>query len=180
MRNRYVACFTPCAPPLLVLTGNTDANGHFSVEFTSPTAGQVIGNATTSFTVNGATETRSTGDSHSGDASTATKPFAAARISIAPNATNAVGQPHTFTVTVLVIHGYGKWFIVLVVNQQVTVTLTNKNGASSLHVALPIFVLTGNTDANGHFSVEFTSPTAGQVIGNATTSFTVNGATETR
>ena len=61
-------------------------------------------------------------------------------------------------------------------NQLVTVTLTDTNGA----VDVPSTPLSGNTNSSGQFSVEFTSATAGQVIGNATTSFTVNGATETR
>jgi hypothetical protein len=162
--------------PAGALTGPTNSSGQFQVTFTSQTAGQVIGNATTSFTVNGVTETRSTGDSQSGDSGPATKTFVDERISIAPNATNAVGQPHTFTATVLENLGDGNGFVVPVAGQLVTVTLTDKNGA----VDVPSTPLSGNTDASGHFSVTFTSATAGQVIGNASTSFTVNGVTETR
>src|SRR5438270_2754091 len=35
--------------------------------------------------------------------------------------------------------------------------------------------LTSTTDAAGHFSVTFVSATAGQVVGNASTSFVLNG-----
>jgi uncharacterized repeat protein (TIGR01451 family) len=168
------------AVPSTPLSGNTNASGQFQVTFTSATAGQVIGNATTSFTVNNVTETRSTGDSQSGDSGPANKTFVDERISIAPNATNAVGQPHTFTVTVLENLGDGNGFVVAVANQAVTVTLTNTNGASYTQFDSVPLVLSGTTNSSGQFSVEFTSATAGQVIGNATTSFTVNSVTETR
>src|SRR5262249_33436358 len=115
MRNRYVACFTPCAPPLLVLTGNTDANGHFSVEFTSPTAGQVIGNATTSFTVNGATETRKIGRASCRERGDAPETAVAVRKRIEQSATNRGGKEHSIPDTVLENLGDGKGFIVPVV-----------------------------------------------------------------
>jgi hypothetical protein len=164
------------AVPSTPLTGTTNASGQFQVTFTSATAGQVIGNASTSFTLNGVTLTRATGDSHGGDSGPATKTFVDERISIAPNATNAVGQPHTFTVTVLENLGDGNGFVVPVSGQAVTVTLTSTNGAA----AVPSTPLTGNTNSSGQFQVTFTSATAGQVSGNATTSFTVNSVTETR
>jgi uncharacterized repeat protein (TIGR01451 family) len=164
------------AVPSTPLSGTTNASGQFQVTFTSATAGQVIGNASTTFTLNGVTLTRATGDSRTGDSGPATKTFVDERISIAPNATNAVGQPHTFTVTVLENVGDNNGFVVPVSGQAVTVTLTSTNGAN----AVPSTPLSGNTSASGQFQVTFTSATAGQVIGNATTSFTVNNATETR
>src|SRR5207237_1156978 len=154
-------------------------NGQFKVTFTSASAGQVVGNASTSFALNGVTLARATGDSNTGDSGPATKTFEDARISITPNATNAVGQPHTFTVTVLqddglaigapgwdAFNGFGAS-----AGRAVTVTLTDKNGA----VDVPAGSLPRTTDANGQFQVTFTSATAGQVVGNASTSFALNG-----
>ena len=51
--------------------------------------------------------TRATGDAHAGDSADAQKMWVNAAIVIAPNATNEVGQPHTFTVTVLQDTGSG-------------------------------------------------------------------------
>jgi uncharacterized repeat protein (TIGR01451 family) len=147
----------------------------FQVTFTSATAGQVIGNASTSFTVNGATETRGTGDSQSGDSGPATKTFVDERISIAGSGVNEVSNPHTFTATVLENLGDGKGFVVPVANQAVTVTLTNTNGSTTSPTTYSL-----TTNASGQASATFTSATAGEVIGNASTRFTVNGATETR
>jgi hypothetical protein len=161
--------------PSTPLTGTTDAMGHFSVTFTSATAGQTVGSATTTFTLGGVSLTRTTGDSKVGDSGTVTKTFEDATISISPNGVNEINHSHTFTVTVLQNAGDGKGFVAAA-NDTVTVTLTNLNGAN----AVPSGSLTGTTDANGHFSVTFTSATAGEVIGNASTSFTLNGVTLTR
>jgi hypothetical protein len=162
----------------------TDGSGHASVTFTSATAGQVIGNASTSFVLNGVTLTRATGDSHVGDSGPATKFFEDAKISITPSATNEVGQPHTFTVTVLqddgvaagapggdAFNGFGP-----AANRTVTLTLANQNRAQ----ASPGGPFTLTIDGSGHASVTFTSATAGQVIGNASTTFVLNGVTLTR
>src|SRR5439155_818881 len=127
-------------------------------------------------TVNGVTATRGTGDSHTGDSGPATKTFVDEIISIAPSATNAVGQPHTFTATVLEDLGDGKGYVVPVANQAVTITLTNTNGAA----ANPAGPFTGNTNGSGQFAVTFTSATAGQVLGNASSSFTLNGVSLSR
>src|SRR5262249_57089518 len=86
--------------PAGTLVGTTDASGHFSVTFTSQTAGIVTGHAAASLTVNGVTLSRATGDGQSGDTGNATKRFVDAKVSIAPNATNGITEPHTFTVTV--------------------------------------------------------------------------------
>jgi uncharacterized repeat protein (TIGR01451 family) len=157
----------------------TESSGHASVTFTSATAGEVIGNATTTFTVlpgvPSTTLTRSTGDSNAGDSGPATKFFEDAQISIAPNDTNGLTEPHTFTITVLDNAGDGNGYVAAG-NVPVTVTLTGQNGA----VPIPATPLTGTTDVNGHFQVTFTSDSGGQVLGNATTTFTLSGVTLTR
>src|SRR5262249_26320624 len=148
---------------------------HVTVTFTSATAGQVIGNASTIVTVGGVSLTRATGDSHTGDSGPATKTFVDATISIAPNATNAVGAPHTFTVTVLEHVGHGHGFVPAP-NEPVHVTLTNQFGA----VASPAGPFPPPPAAGRHVTVTFTSATAGQVIGNASTIVTVGGVSLTR
>jgi hypothetical protein len=95
-----------------------------------------------------------------------------AKISIAPNATNAVGQPHTFTVTVQKDTGSG---FVAAQGEHVDVTLTDSNGA--VHTA-PTGTCTGagaNTDASGECTITFTSNSAGQVTGHATSTLSIGG-----
>src|SRR5260370_354031 len=91
--------------PVGPLTGTTDANGQFKVTFTSASAGQVVGNASTTFVLNGVTLTRDTDPATAtvagpGGSGPATKTFEDARITIAPDATNEGGQPLTFSVPV--------------------------------------------------------------------------------
>src|SRR4029079_7744764 len=143
----------------------------FSVTFTSATAGQVIGNATTSLSVGGLNLTRDTNPATAGvgagpnGSGPATKTFVDARIIIAPNDTNEVGQPHTFTVTVLEDNGDGLdtdgdgSTFDPAGGESVTVTLTNSNGA----VANPAGPFVVVTNALGQGSVTFSSTTAGLV-----------------
>jgi uncharacterized repeat protein (TIGR01451 family) len=157
------------------LSGTTDAKGQFQVTFTSAIAGEVIGNANTTLTVQGVTLTRATGDTNAGDSGPATKFFEDAQISIAPNATNGITEPHTFTVTVLANAGDGKGYVPAA-SVPVMVTLTGPNNVSPITES----PLSGPTDPSGHFQVTFTSDSAGQFLGNASTTFTLNGVTLTR
>ena len=123
-------------------TGTTDANGQFPVAFTSATAGQVIGNATTTLIVSGQplmrdTDPATTTVAGPGGSGPATKTFVDAKISITPNATNEVGQPHTFTVTVMQDDGLtaaqggdGVTGFTAATVGNVDVTLTDSNGAA--------------------------------------------------
>ena len=79
---------------------NLNGSGQTTAVFTSATAGQVTGHATVTLVVGGQTLVRQT-DGLAGNSGDAIKTFVDAKISITPNATNEVGQPHTFTVTVL-------------------------------------------------------------------------------
>jgi hypothetical protein len=123
-----------------------------------------------------ATVTRSTsGTSGPGGSGPATKTFIDARVSIAPNATNEVGQPHTFTATFSVNVGDGNGYVPAA-GASCTITLTGSNGATPN----PAGPITGTTDANGHVSATFTSATAGIVTGHASCSKTVSGVTLSR
>jgi uncharacterized repeat protein (TIGR01451 family) len=179
LTNANGASYTQFDGVPLVLSGTTDSNGHFSVSFTSQTAGEVIGSATADLTVSGVALHRATGDGQSGDTGAATKRFVDATVTIAPNATNGITEAHTFTVMVMQNDGLGGGFVPAV-GASVAVTLTNSGGASYTQFDGVPLVLSGTTDANGNFQVTFTSDTAGQVIGNATAMLTVSGVPLTR
>jgi hypothetical protein len=169
------AAVSPFDSVPLVLNGTTNASGQFQVTFTSLTAGLVTGNATATLTVSGVPLTRATGDSHTGDSGPATKRFVDAFVTIAPNATNGITDPHTFIVTLMQNDGLGGGFVAAS-GASVTVSLTNSGGA----VAIPESPLSGTTDGSGQFQVKFTSDSPGQVIGNATATLTVGGVSLTR
>ena len=121
-----------------------------------------------------------------GNTSDAVKRFVDTRISIAPGDVNAVGDPHTFIVTVTqddglaigavggdAFNGFGA-----ANNAAVTVTLTGTNGAipdisapTNLAAANPSMI-SGTTNASGIFTVVFSSATAGLVTGHAATDVT--------
>ncbi len=171
------------AVPSTPLSGMTDANGHFQVTFTSLSAGLVVGNATTTFTVNGTSLTRDTDPATSetagpGGSGPATKRYVDAKIIITPDSTNEVGQPHTFTATVYADNGDGVDddgvmgnYDAVGAGEDVAITLTSSNGAA----AVPSTPLAGVTDVLGQFSVTFTSLSAGLVVGSATSNVDVAG-----
>jgi uncharacterized repeat protein (TIGR01451 family) len=153
------------------------SDGLAPVQIISSAAGTVTVNATTTFLVGGVSLTRDTDPatgtvSGPGGSGPATKVFVDARISIAPSATNEVGQTHTFIVTVEENAGTGAGFVAAA-GESVTVALTAQNGAVLSNVSPQ----TGTTDGSGQFQVSFTSNSAGQVIGNATAGILVGGLT---
>ena len=90
----------------------------------------------------------------------AMKRWVNAKISITPTATNIVGQPHTFVVTLQKDIGDGNGFVAAA-GEHVDVTLTDANGA--VHTA-PTGTCTqggGNTDAAGQCTITFNSPSPG-------------------
>jgi hypothetical protein len=143
--------------------------GDCQLTITSNATGQTVVRASTNVSVGGAIVTRSTGDANPGDSPDAQKQWVNAAIVIAPNATNEVGQPHTFTVTVLADTGAGLQPVGAGV--PCNVTLTGASGASP--VPAGPFNLT--TNAAGQCSVTFTSATAGTVTGTASSTVTING-----
>ena len=159
---------------------NLDANGECTIVFTSNSAGQVTGHATVTLTVGGVSLTRET-DGLSNNSDDAVKTFVDAAISIGPNATNAVGDPHTFTVTVTQDAGDGNG-LVAAGNGHVDFTLTDSNGALSvLDAASSTCDEAGpNLDASGQCTIVFTSNSAGTVTGHASVTLTVGGVSLTR
>src|SRR5579862_212079 len=160
----------------------TLANGQCQVIVNSTTAGVVTVNASTTVTVNGQPLTRTLGDGLSGDSPPATKTFVDAQISISPpSSTNAVGNAHTFTVTVKQNLGDGNGFVPLA-NATVTPTLTYGNGATAQSPtgSCGTAASPGQTDANGTCQIIVNSTTPGLVTINATTTATVAGQSITR
>jgi hypothetical protein len=154
-------------------TGTTDAAGQFTVTFTSPTAGQVVGHACAVTSV-GTVCTNGVAP-NSGDA---TKTFVDANISIAPlEATNPVNTNHTLTATVLINDGSGAGFVPAPDNTLITFSLTNSNGATATFVGGNTCNTSGGT---GSCSVQINSPTAGDTTISATTSVIVGGVTLVR
>ena len=170
---------------------NLDASGQCTTVFTSNSAGQVTGHATVELTVGGVTLTRET-DGVAPNSDDAVKTFVDAKIEIAPDATNEVGDPHTFTVTVMQDDGLSAaqggdgadGFTAAPVGN-VDVTLTDTNGAVSVLDAAASTCddnqpAGDNLDASGQCTTVFTSNSAGQVTGHATVELTVGGVTLTR
>jgi hypothetical protein len=150
--------------------------GSCTVTITSSTTGLTTIRASTDVTVSGVLLHRATGDANVGDSADASKLWASAKITIAPSATNEVGQPHTFTVTLSKDSGNG---FVAAPNEHVDVTLTDSNGASHSAPTGSCTTAGANTDANGQCTITFTSGAAGTVTGHATSTLNVGGTTIT-
>jgi hypothetical protein len=148
---------------------NTDGSGQCTIVFTSNSAGVVTGHASSDVSVGGLSLSRET-DGVAPNSGDAVKTFVDAYITIAPDDTNNIGENHTFTVTVFEDDGSGAGFV-LAAGENVTVTLTNSGGA----VANPAGPFNGVTDGSGEFEVTFTSNSAGQVTGHASSNVSVGG-----
>jgi hypothetical protein len=170
LTNSNGAVASPAGP----FTGTTNASGQFEVTFASATGGKVTGTASSTLSVSGSAPFTVSTNGVAPSSGPAVKTFVDARISITPNATNAVGQPHTFTVTLLKNTGDGNGYVAAQ-GEHVDVTLTDSNGA--VHTA-PTGTCTNagaNTNAAGQCTITFNSPSAGKVTGHASSSLTVGG-----
>ncbi|HET9564071.1 MAG TPA: SpaA isopeptide-forming pilin-related protein [Mycobacterium sp.] len=165
-------------------TCTTNASGTCTVTITSPTAGQTTVNASASIPLQGGTNVSVSTNGTGGNSGPAVKTWVDANITIAPNDTNEVGAPHTFTVTVQQNAGGGAGFVAATVGN-VDVSLTNSNGSAA--------VIDGanstcddnqpsgdNLNDSGQCTLTFTSASAGTVTGNASVALTVGGVALTR
>src|SRR5207237_5466771 len=100
-----------------------------------------------------------------------------AKIALSPDATNEVGQAHTFTATLWEDTGDGSGFQPAA-GEHVDVALSNLDGASfALDAAASTCDDAGaNTDANGQCTIVFTSSTAGTVTADASANVSVAGS----
>ena len=147
---------------------------------TPPLPGDVDIHATTTFSVGGVSLTRAT-DGTGGNSVDANKVFVDAYITIAPDATNPVGVPHTFTVTVNKNLGLGGGYVAAA-GEHVDFTLTNGgNAVAVLDAASSTCDNAGaNTNASGQCTITFVSHTPGTVTGHATVTMTIGGVSVTR
>ena len=149
---------------------NTDGSGQCTIVFTSNSAGQVTGHASSSLSVGGLSLLRSTNGS-SPNSDDAVKTFADARISISPDGTNGIGEDHTFGVLVEKNEGQGAGWEAADDGTIVAVTLTDSNGASS-----SVSSETCSTGTiNGLCSVTFSSNSAGTTTGHAAATISSGG-----
>jgi hypothetical protein len=148
--------------------------GSCNVTITSAVTGVSAVQASTSPTVGGVPLSRSTGDGLAGDGPNAQKTWVDAKIAIAPNATNEINASHTFTVTLLKDVGDGAGFVPAA-GEHVDVALTDSNGAAHTAPTGTCTTPGANTNAAGHCTVTFTSPSAGKVTGHATSTLTIGG-----
>jgi uncharacterized repeat protein (TIGR01451 family) len=170
------------------IAGGTDGNGQCTITFDSNSAGQVTGNATVTLTASGVTLTRDTDPSTEdisagpGGSGPVVKTYVDASVSITGTGTNEVGQPHTFTVTVLKDSGDGNGLVPAanLPADSVTVTLTGSNGIPTTVTPTGGTCVAGTTDGNGQCTITFNSDTAGQVTGNASVTLDVHGISITR
>ena len=158
----------------------TGAAGTCLITITTSDPGDVDIHATTTFSVGGVSMTRTTntGGNNSADAN---KVFVDGYITIAPDATNPVGVPHTFTVTVFKNLGLGDGYVAAS-GEHVTFTLTNGGSAAYvLDAAASTCDNAGpNTNASGQCLITFVSDTPGTVTGHASVTMTLGGVSITR
>ncbi len=159
--------FTSANPCMTV--GNT---GSCTINLSSSTTGVTTVSAHTTLSVGGIVVTRNT-DGTGTNSGPAVKRWVNAAIAIAANATNEVGNSHTFTVTVANDVGDGNGQVAAS-GATVAVTLTDTNGAN--HTTPTGTCLTSTTDANGHCTITFLSNSAGTVTAHATTTLSVAGS----
>src|SRR5439155_15540234 len=146
--------------------------GSCTVKIKSGTTGTATVRASTNVNVSGVQLHRESGDGLAGDSADASKLWAAAKITIAPDATNDVGQSHTFTVTLSRDTGAG---FAPAPGEHVSVTLTDSNGATHTAPTGSCTNAGANTNANGQCTITFTSSSAGKVTAHASATPTIGG-----
>ena len=144
------------------------ANGQCTITFTSNSAGKVTGNASWTGSLGTPSNFTVSTNGVAPNSGPAVKTFVDAKIAITPDATNRVGAPHTFTVTLMKNIGDGNGFVAFS-GAHVNFSLTDSNGAASvLNAAASTCDDAGaNTDSSGQCLIMFTSNSAGKVTGNA-------------
>ena len=165
----------------------------YTVTINNPTAGKFTANATASVTMGGVTVTRDTDPatatigSGPGGSGPATKTFVDAYIIITPHeATNSVGQSHTFVVQVFQNDGLTAaqggdgitGFAPAPDHTFVTVSFTNQGGAN-WQTTLDTCASPNGT-SGGSCNVTGSSSSAGDVTAHATVTFSVGGVSLTR
>ena len=145
-----------------------------TITLNSALTGVTTVSAHTTVSVAGVSLTRNT-DGVAPNSGPATKRWVNARILIAPNATNAVGQPHTFTVTLEKDIGDGAGFVPAA-GEHADVLLTDAGGAAHTAPTGTCTTAGANTNAAGQCTITFTSNSTGTVTGHASSVLSVAGS----
>jgi hypothetical protein len=148
------------------------ATGSCTITLTSSATGVSTVNASTSVLVFGVSLTRST-NGQAFNSGPATKTWVDAKIAISPlTATNRVGDPHTFTVTLMKDLGDGNGFVAAA-NEHVDFTLTDSFGASHSAATGTCTGAGANTNASGQCTITFTSNSTGKVTAHASSTLSL-------
>src|SRR5438067_2222798 len=123
--------------------------------------------------MSGVSSAESLGDTNAGDSAKPTKTWVDARITVSGSSTNAVGAPHTFTVTVEKNLGTGGGFVAAA-GETVTSSLT---GAGTISAGT---CTTTSTDLSGQCTIIVGSSSAGTSTLSASVSLSVSGVSLTR
>jgi hypothetical protein len=174
------ASITPNVSPAGTVTGTTcSASVAFSgntatctITVNSSTVQTITANASASFSIDGATVSVATGDSHTGDGPAATKQYVDAGITITPSAVNEVGHEHVFTITYTQIPGTATPATTASITPNVSPAGTVTGTTCSASVAF-----SGNTAT---CTVTVNSTTVQTITANATGVASVGGVTLTR
>src|SRR5438067_2151044 len=124
--------------------------------------------------MSGVSSAESLGDTNAGDSAKPTKTWVDARITVSGNSTNAVGAPHTFTVTGEEKLGTGGGFVAAA-GGRVTSSLTGPPGAITGGTCT-----TTTTDLSGQCTIIVSSSSAGTSTLSASVSLSVSGVSLTR
>jgi len=175
LTNSNGAAHTAATGTCTNVGGNTDANGECTITFTSNSTGKVTAHASSTLAISGSAAFTVSTDGVSPNTGDAVKTFVNAKISITPStATNRVGDPHTFTVTLWKDLGDGAGFV-KAQGEDVDFTLTDTNGASHSAPTGSCTTAGANTDANGECTITFTSSATGKVTAHASSTLTLAG-----
>ena len=145
-------------------SGTTNDLGKCTIIVSSVSTGVGTVGATVTVNVGGVNVTRSLGDGFSGDSPKAKKTWVDARISIDPSAaTNEVGEPHPYTVTLEIDDGSGAGFVAAPVD----------NVVGNVTIGLfPTTTLSSNTCA----SYTLAGPCNLSIVSNSTDIFTITAS----
>jgi hypothetical protein len=150
----------------------TNSTGQCDVTVNSNTAGQIIASASSDVNVNGTIIPKST-DGVSPNSGNATKTYVDAKIQIDPDATNEIGDPHDFTITLMKDAGDGNGFVAAQ-SEKVNVSFANVFGAEAQSPSMC------TTDSSGQCDVTVNSTTTGKIIANASSTVLIDGVSVTR
>lgn len=159
-----------CSAPVVTTNADGTVSATCTLTINSTSTGVFVVNATAQLTMGGVTVTRATSSNHGpGGSGPANKRYVDARIKIAPDGVNEVGQPHTLTATVEVDDSSG-W---KPAPDGTSVGFSLTSGPGSLNPA-------SCQVSGGSCSVTLTSAIAGVSIVNASTTVVIDGVSIVR